>query len=80
MIAPNQLMMEESLLRLLEAIRHTGADQQFAPLTASIGLSYSGASHTQQLSELLKQADIALYQAKRGGRDQVCCYHEPTPT
>ena len=80
MIAPNQLMIEESLSRLLEAIRHSGADQQFAPLTASIGLSYSDASHTQQLTELLKQADIALYQAKHDGRDQVSCYREPTPT
>lgn len=80
MIAPNQLMIEESLLRLLEAVRHTAEDQPFAPLTASIGLSYSDASHTQQLSELLKQADIALYQAKRDGRDQVCCFHHPTAT
>ena len=41
-------------------------------VTASIGVSraYEGSS----LKDLLKQADIALYQAKREGRNRVCSF------
>lgn len=39
-------------------------------LTVSIGVS--GSRHLSTLGEMLKQADMALYQAKHSGRDQVC--------
>ena len=42
--------------------------------TVSIGISELK-SHKQQLDELVKQADIALYQAKENGRNCVVRYH-----
>jgi diguanylate cyclase (GGDEF)-like protein len=42
-------------------------------VTVSIGFVVATAS--QNLDELIKQADEALYQAKRNGRNQVCSRH-----
>lgn len=42
-------------------------------LTISIGIS-SYAGHVSDKDELVHQADIALYEAKRTGRNKVCCY------
>lgn len=41
------------------------------PLTVSIGLTSAGPDSS--LADSLKQADLALYQAKRAGRNQVIC-------
>ena len=43
--------------------------------TVSIGLS--DAKHATSLAEIIKRADVALYAAKRAGRDRVCCFGEP---
>lgn len=43
-------------------------------LTVSIGLATLAAGDTCDLEVLLKQADAALYEAKRSGRDCVCAY------
>jgi diguanylate cyclase (GGDEF)-like protein len=43
------------------------------PVTVSIG--FVVATKAQSLDELIKQADDALYQAKRNGRNQVCSRH-----
>ena len=47
-----------------------------AVLTISIG-ACSFTENTANITELLHQADIALYEAKRLGRDSVCCYKPP---
>ncbi|HLE87165.1 MAG TPA: diguanylate cyclase [Candidatus Brocadiaceae bacterium] len=47
-----------------------------AVLTISIGAS-SFTENTANMMELIHQADIALYEAKRLGRDRVCCYKPP---
>ncbi len=41
------------------------------PFTVSVGVAALG-SHTRGHEALVKEADIALYQAKSRGRDQVC--------
>ncbi|MEO4049179.1 diguanylate cyclase [Pseudomonas sp. CAU 1711] len=79
MLCPNRRMAEESLNRLREAIEQTGEEQPYAPLTVSIGLSFADAQHPQALGELLKQADMALYQAKRDGRNRLCCHASGEP-
>ncbi|KZN67645.1 two-component system response regulator [Pseudoalteromonas luteoviolacea] len=42
--------------------------------TASIGITLSASKTTTE--DLLKQADIAMYKAKNGGKNQVCFYDE----
>jgi diguanylate cyclase (GGDEF)-like protein len=43
-------------------------------VTVSIGVAVLG-SHGGDLAELLEAADVALYRAKRAGRDRVCLAH-----
>jgi hypothetical protein len=42
-------------------------------VTVSIGVS--AAHEASSLRDLLKQADVALYDAKREGRNRVCLYN-----
>lgn len=44
-------------------------------VTASFGLSERSSRHDQSLQQLLIQADQALYEAKRKGRNQVVMHH-----
>jgi diguanylate cyclase (GGDEF)-like protein len=46
-------------------------EQHRIPVTISVGASACGAN-TSGIDELLKQADVALYEAKRSGRNRVC--------
>ncbi|MFQ6371891.1 diguanylate cyclase [Shewanella sp. YIC-542] len=48
-------------------------------LTVSIGVSAEIIQTDNGTTELLSQADQALYQAKNQGRNQVCCYPSATP-
>ncbi|MFA5610531.1 MAG: GGDEF domain-containing protein, partial [Alcaligenes sp.] len=52
-------------------------DQQLT-MTASLGIATLDSS-TLDLHALLRQADTALYEAKRAGRDQSYSYHLPEP-
>jgi len=45
-------------------------------VTVSIGVAVLG-SHGGDLTELLEAADVALYRAKRAGRDRVCLANPP---
>lgn len=59
------------------AIKHEYSDA--APhVTVSIGITTIIANHTQSVIDLLKQADIALYQAKANGRHQYVVYTDKT--
>ncbi|MFM7191570.1 MAG: GGDEF domain-containing protein, partial [Microcystaceae cyanobacterium] len=50
--------------------------QHLASVTVSLGIT-SFPELSSQIDELLKTADIALYQAKAGGRNQVIVYQPP---
>lgn len=78
MLAANQRMIEESMARLCDAVRHACEGLAFSPLTVSIGLCCAREQYPGDLSALLKQADLALYQAKHAGRDRTCCRHYPS--
>lgn len=59
--------------RLLQAIRSTRTEDVIndRPLTASIGLTEIQTKH-RTIEAVLHDADLALYEAKRTGRDKVC--------
>jgi diguanylate cyclase (GGDEF)-like protein len=64
---------EEGARASAEAIRLTASTQSDkAPprFTVSAGVAVVGLS--ESLSEAIRRADSALYQAKRSGRDKVC--------
>lgn len=46
------------------------------PVTISIGASNANAK-MRGIDELIKQADVALYDAKRSGRNRVCRFEQP---
>lgn len=61
------------------ALRPLALDnEQQLTMTASLGIATLEAS-TLDLHALLRQADTALYEAKRAGRDQSFSYHFPEP-
>ena len=78
MVFLNDLNLEEAVIvaeRTLARVRGlviTGQapDGENQTLTASIGLA-AYPQHGQELTDLLEAADLALYAAKRAGRDRV---------
>ena len=50
-------------------------NEQELTITTSIGVAIMGPS-TADYESLLNQADLALYQSKTAGRNQVTCYKE----
>jgi diguanylate cyclase (GGDEF)-like protein len=61
---------ERTLARIRALVISPAASGEKVPLTTSIGVA-AYPLHGLSLTELLEQADGALYGAKRGGRDQV---------
>jgi diguanylate cyclase (GGDEF)-like protein len=62
-------------LRLALASKEFQSQQHRFRVSASMGVASYGA-HTRGLKELLRNADAALYQAKREGRNRVCAWFE----
>ena len=58
------------------AIPHPGRRDRTAIVTVSIGLADSRGGH-RTADQLLANADVALYQAKHGGRDRVVAFDAP---
>ena len=67
------LIVAESCRRHLEqlAIENPRADTEFSTVTMSIGVASVVPSASSDFEELIRQADRALYAAKRGGRNRV---------
>jgi diguanylate cyclase (GGDEF)-like protein/PAS domain S-box-containing protein len=61
----------ELALSLLHAVR---SRETRVPVTASAGISVFDAGPTQDPGDALVAADIALYEAKEGGRDRVATF------
>jgi diguanylate cyclase (GGDEF)-like protein len=65
----------ERLRGLVEA-QVIAVDGQHIPVTISVGAS-AVQTETLGIEELIKQADVALYEAKRSGRNRVCRFEQP---
>lgn len=48
------------------------------PVGISIGITFCGPGQTEQIADLPKQADIAMYTAKQPGRNRIALYGEDT--
>ena len=59
------------------AIKHEYSDAA-AHVTISIGITSMTADHEHSITDMLKQADIALYQAKANGRHRYVVYSDTT--
>ena len=79
LIAP-EIEMDQALIpaeRLRRAIEKLGRDPQFGNvhLTASFGIaSFNGVDAFASEVELMRAADDSCYEAKRRGRNCICCY------
>jgi diguanylate cyclase (GGDEF)-like protein len=64
------------LERLCASLRtHAGLSEQgLLRVTASIGVTCTSGRRACSASDLLREADVALYRAKDAGRDQVCTF------
>jgi len=63
-------------LRGLVEVQVITVDGQHIPVTISVGAS-AVQIETLGIEELIKQADVALYEAKRSGRNRVCRFEQP---
>lgn len=71
----NSLAFSQRILQLLRQ-RPLLVQDQTAQLTASVGISTYGRGSGASMMELLVQADAALNEAKRRGRDQAMVWRE----
>jgi diguanylate cyclase (GGDEF)-like protein/PAS domain S-box-containing protein len=51
-------------------------DEHLYRITASIGVTVFSGDKTTSIDMVLKEADIAMYQAKAGGRNRVCFFEK----
>jgi diguanylate cyclase (GGDEF)-like protein len=70
-------MIAERIRRLVESTPFEVSDARLN-LTVSLGISNFPNHRARSKEELVKMADQALYDAKRGGRNQLCIYN-PLP-
>ena len=70
----------EGALRLAESLRETVEDAIISvesgrlSVTVSIGIAHSTSVTERELKDILAEADVALYTAKKSGRNQVVCF------
>ena len=65
--------------RILKALREPGAiNGRTLPVRGTIGVAFAEPG-VRKCEELLRRADIAMYIAKRGGKDRCAVYDEAAP-
>ena len=70
----------EGALKLAESLRATLASEVLVTeygkmsVTVSIGIALSTTEAGRDMKDLLAEADVALYSAKKGGRNRVICF------
>ena len=75
----------ERAAKIAETLRLDIRDMSFSSgekqlnITASFGVSELDSSCFAAAEQVVHHADLALYQAKNAGRDQVICWQTPTP-
>jgi len=71
--------MLDTVEKLREVIEHKTiyCHENSICLTASIGMAHSSAGNVHSLEDMILQADLALYEAKNGGRNCACLYEAP---
>jgi len=67
---------------LCDELRHTSlnSNHQQISITASFGISSLSQAPTKSAEELIHHADIAMYQAKHNGRDQISVWNQKEKT
>ncbi len=75
-LSSSDQLLVDSLNRLREEIRTRSEELEFGSISVSIGLNSSQGKEAPDLKQMIKNADLALYQAKDQGRNRVCSYDE----
>jgi diguanylate cyclase (GGDEF)-like protein len=74
--ASSQLKLDAVARRILHALREPARiDGAIIPVCGTIGLAVAESAH-DTCDELLRRADVAMYAAKREGKDRVSVYRE----
>jgi len=74
--ASNQPQLDAIARRILQALREPARiDGAIIPVCGTIGLAVAE-SASDTCEELLRRADVAMYAAKREGKDRVSVYRE----
>ena len=71
--AGGAIKLAESLRATLESAVLTIENAKLS-VTVSIGVALTTANTERELKDILAEADIALYSAKKGGRNRVACF------
>ena len=60
--------------RLRESIAQNHLIEKSQTISVTVSIGVAGAAGSTSMAAFLKQADLALYQAKRAGRNRICGY------